>query len=87
MKASPAEQEQLLRLQSLDTRLAQLAHKLGSLPQAVRELLQAGVEGLQPQQFLLFGGAGLHVVLLVGDGVEVVIIARPGSPKGRCAAR
>lgn len=36
MKASPAEQEQLLRLQSLDTRLAQLAHKLGSLPQAGR---------------------------------------------------
>ena len=36
MKASPAEQEQLLRLQSLDTRLAQLAHKLGSLPQTGR---------------------------------------------------
>ncbi|WP_157002734.1 zinc ribbon domain-containing protein [Agromyces laixinhei] len=34
MKASPAEQEQLLRLQSLDTRLAQLAHRLASLPQA-----------------------------------------------------
>ncbi|MGW9630973.1 zinc ribbon domain-containing protein [Agromyces sp. NPDC055520] len=34
MKASPAEQEQLLRLQSLDTRLTQLAHRLGSLPQA-----------------------------------------------------
>ena len=34
MKASPADQEQLLRLQSLDTRLQQLAHRLGSLPQA-----------------------------------------------------
>ncbi|MCD2442083.1 C4-type zinc ribbon domain-containing protein [Agromyces sp. SYSU K20354] len=34
MKASPADQEQLLRLQSLDTRLAQLDHRLGSLPQA-----------------------------------------------------
>ena len=34
MKASPAEQAQLLRLQSLDTRLQQLAHRLGSLPQA-----------------------------------------------------
>lgn len=34
MKASPAEQQQLLRLQSLDTRLQQLAHRLGSLPQA-----------------------------------------------------
>lgn len=34
MKASPAEQEELLRLQSLDTRLTQLAHRLGTLPQA-----------------------------------------------------
>lgn len=34
MKASQADQEQLLRLQSLDTRLQQLAHRLGSLPQA-----------------------------------------------------
>lgn len=34
MKASPADQEQLLRLQSLDNRLQQLAHRLGSLPQA-----------------------------------------------------
>ena len=34
MKASPAEQQELLRLQSLDTRLQQLAHRLGSLPQA-----------------------------------------------------
>jgi len=34
VKASPADQEQLLRLQSLDTRLQQLAHRLGSLPQA-----------------------------------------------------
>jgi predicted nucleic acid-binding Zn-ribbon protein len=34
VKASPADQQQLLRLQSLDTRLQQLAHRLGSLPQA-----------------------------------------------------
>ena len=34
MKASPAEQQELLRLQSIDTRLQQLAHRLGSLPQA-----------------------------------------------------
>ncbi|WP_173923958.1 zinc ribbon domain-containing protein [Agromyces sp. Marseille-P2726] len=35
MKASPAEQHELLRLQSLDTRMQQLDHRLGSLPQAV----------------------------------------------------
>jgi len=34
VKASPAEQQELLRLQSLDTRLQQLAHRLGALPQA-----------------------------------------------------
>jgi uncharacterized protein len=34
VKASPAEQQELLRLQSLDTRLQQLAHRLGTLPQA-----------------------------------------------------
>ena len=34
MKASPAEQQELLRLQSIDTRLQQLAHRLGSMPQA-----------------------------------------------------
>ncbi|MRG58347.1 hypothetical protein GE115_00430 [Agromyces sp. CFH 90414] len=34
MKATPAEQQQLLRLQTIDTRLAQLAHRLGALPQA-----------------------------------------------------
>ncbi|WP_395243216.1 zinc ribbon domain-containing protein [Agromyces sp. MMS24-K17] len=34
MNATPAEQQELLRLQSVDTRLAQLAHRLGSLPQA-----------------------------------------------------
>jgi len=33
VKASPAEQQELLRLQSIDTRLQQLAHRLGSLPQ------------------------------------------------------
>ena len=34
MKATPADQQELLRLQALDTRLQQLAHRLGSLPQA-----------------------------------------------------
>jgi predicted nucleic acid-binding Zn-ribbon protein len=34
VKASPAEQQELLRLQSIDTRLQQLAHRLGSMPQA-----------------------------------------------------
>lgn len=34
MNATPAEQQELLRLQSVDTRLAQLAHRLGTLPQA-----------------------------------------------------
>ena len=61
--------------------------RLRQRPEPMGELLQAGVEGLEPQQFLLVGGAGLHVVLLVGVGVEVVIIARPGSPRGRCGAR
>jgi predicted nucleic acid-binding Zn-ribbon protein len=35
VKASPPEQQELLRLQSIDTRLQQLAHRLGSMPQAV----------------------------------------------------
>ena len=34
MKASPADQQDLLRLQSLDTRLQQVAHRLATLPQA-----------------------------------------------------
>lgn len=34
MKASPAEQQELLRLQSIDTRLQQVAHRLRSLPQS-----------------------------------------------------
>ncbi|MFF2369251.1 zinc ribbon domain-containing protein [Agromyces sp. NPDC058110] len=34
MKASPADQQHLLRLQAVDTRLAQIAHRLGSLPQS-----------------------------------------------------
>lgn len=42
MKATPAEQQELLRLQAVDTRLAQLAHRLGALPQAapLRELAE-----------------------------------------------
>jgi len=34
VKASHADQQELLRLQTLDTRLQQLTHRLGSLPQA-----------------------------------------------------
>jgi len=34
VKASPADQETLLRLQAIDTRIAQLTHRLGNLPQA-----------------------------------------------------
>ncbi|SFR78145.1 hypothetical protein SAMN05428970_2336 [Agromyces sp. CF514] len=34
MNASPADQQQLLRLQAVDTRLQQIAHRLGSLPQS-----------------------------------------------------
>lgn len=33
MKASPAEQETLLQLQTIDTRIAQLSHRLRALPQ------------------------------------------------------
>ncbi|QTX04825.1 zinc ribbon domain-containing protein [Agromyces archimandritae] len=36
MKATPAEQQDLLRLQAVDTRLQQLAHRLGALPQTAR---------------------------------------------------
>ncbi len=34
MKATPAEQQTLLRLQEIDTRIAQLAHRLRALPQS-----------------------------------------------------
>jgi predicted nucleic acid-binding Zn-ribbon protein len=42
VKATPTEQQELLRLQAVDTRLAQLAHRLGALPQAapLRELAE-----------------------------------------------
>lgn len=45
MKASPADQNQLLRLQTADTRIAQLDHAAGTLPQsAERAALQPDVE-------------------------------------------
>ncbi|TDP99763.1 MULTISPECIES: zinc ribbon domain-containing protein [unclassified Leifsonia] len=48
MKASPADQNELLRLQAADTRLAQLAHATKNLPQAVELLkLQPEVEALR----------------------------------------
>lgn len=42
MKATPSDQQELLRLQAVDTRLAQLAHRLGALPQtaALAELAE-----------------------------------------------
>ncbi|UAJ78050.1 hypothetical protein IT072_12225 [Leifsonia sp. ZF2019] len=48
MKASPADQNELLRLQSADTRLAQLDHAVATLPQT-KELsaLQPEVEALR----------------------------------------
>ncbi|MCD5347246.1 C4-type zinc ribbon domain-containing protein [Agromyces sp. H3Y2-19a] len=36
MKATPADQQELLRLQSIDTRIQQLAHRLGVLPQTAQ---------------------------------------------------
>lgn len=48
MKASPADQNELLRLQAADTRLAQLAHATKNLPQAAELLkLQPEVEALR----------------------------------------
>ena len=48
MKASPADQNELLRLQAADTRLAQLAHAMKNLPQAAELLkLQPEVEALR----------------------------------------
>lgn len=48
MKASPADQNELLRLQAADTRLAQLAHATKNLPQATELLkLQPEVEALR----------------------------------------
>lgn len=44
MKAQPEAQRDLLRLQSIDTRLAQLAHRLGSLPQTAA-LAELGTRG------------------------------------------
>ncbi|AAT88867.1 hypothetical protein ATY41_11465 [Leifsonia xyli subsp. xyli] len=45
MKASPADQNELLRLQTADTRIAQLDHVAGTLPQsAERAALQPDVE-------------------------------------------
>jgi predicted nucleic acid-binding Zn-ribbon protein len=48
VKASPADQNELLRLQAADTRLAQLAHALKNLPQAAElAKLQPEVEALR----------------------------------------
>lgn len=71
MKASPAEQEQLLRLQSLDTRLAQLAHRLGSLPQAgpLAELASRdqAVRGTRAEAFGTLEDARLELQRLESD--------------------
>ncbi|GAA2065241.1 DUF7581 domain-containing protein [Leifsonia soli] len=48
MKASPADQNELLRLQAADTRLAQLAHATKNLPQSAELVkLQPEVEALR----------------------------------------
>ncbi|WP_374010303.1 zinc ribbon domain-containing protein [Leifsonia sp. LS-T14] len=48
MKARPADQKELLRLQAADTRLAQLAHALKNLPQAAElAKLQPEVDALR----------------------------------------
>jgi len=48
VKASPADQNELLRLQAADTRLAQLAHALKNLPQAAElAKLQPEVDALR----------------------------------------
>ncbi|WP_448809952.1 zinc ribbon domain-containing protein [Agromyces bauzanensis] len=75
MKASPAEQQELLRLQSLDTRLQQLAHRLGALPQAaaLAELAKrdTAVRGTRAEAFGTLEDARAELTRLESD-VEIV---------------
>ncbi|MGR0320333.1 zinc ribbon domain-containing protein [Agromyces sp. ZXT2-3] len=75
MKASPADQEQLLRLQAIDTRLQQLAHRLRSLPQTA-ELAALGerdtaVRGRRAEAFGALEDARTELGRIESD-VEVV---------------
>ena len=83
MKASPAEQQELLRLQSLDTRLQQLAHRLGSLPQdaSLAELARrdTGVRGTRAEAFGGLEDARAELSRLESDvAVVEARIARDG---------
>ena len=83
MKASPADQQELLRLQSLDTRLQQLAHRLGSLPQAapLAELAKrdTAVRGTRAEAFGTLEDARAELKRLESDvAVVEARIARDG---------
>lgn len=83
MKASPAVQQELLRLQSLDTRLQQLAHRLGSLPQAtpLAELASrdTAVRGTRAEAFGALEDARTELRRLESDvAVVEARIARDG---------
>ncbi|MFE6966208.1 zinc ribbon domain-containing protein [Agromyces sp. NPDC057679] len=71
MKASPAEQQELLRLQSIDTRIAQLAHRLGALPQTapLAELAQrdADVRGTRAEAIGTLEDAKAELARLESD--------------------
>jgi len=83
VKASPAHQQELLRLQSLDTRLQQLAHRLGALPQAapLAELAKrdTAVRGTRAEAFGGLEDARAELKRLESDVVMVEArIARDG---------
>ncbi|GAA4374788.1 zinc ribbon domain-containing protein [Agromyces bauzanensis] len=83
MKASPADQQELLRLQSLDTRLQQLAHRLGALPQTAPLAELAGrdtaVRGTRAEAVGALEGARAELKRLESDVATVEArIARDG---------
>lgn len=83
MKASPAEQQELLRLQSLDTRLQQVAHRLGALPQtaALTELAKRDttVRGTRAEAFGTLEDARAELTRLESDvAIVEARIARDG---------
>ncbi|WP_136707066.1 C4-type zinc ribbon domain-containing protein [Agromyces sp. H66] len=83
MKASPADQQELLRLQSLDTRLQQLAHRLGALPQTapLAELAKrhTAVRGTRAEAVGALEGARAELTRLESDvAIVEARIARDG---------
>ena len=83
MKATPAEQQELVRLQALDTRLQQLAHRLGTLPQAapLAELAarDTAVRGTRAEAFGGLEDARMELKRLESDvSVVEARIARDG---------